>query len=229
MLPFVYNKGMNKIKNIKRLLILCIVALVFTSCTNKDIDVKPTKDVTDIKPTTTAAITPESNVDSDNVKDSENLKKKIEDFTEREKYLYENANDTPIQDFTLPDFDGTKHTLSDYKGSIVVLNFWAIGCPPCINELPDFNEVCKQDGVELITVAQKGVLGNNKDESGKFMEQFDAVGLWDEKLDTMNLYPSQYYPHSYIIDRQGIVRFATNALDKETLNELVTFCDEVYN
>ncbi len=145
---------------------------------------------------------------------------------DRQQYLYDNMNTIEMIDFTLPDFDGIEHNLSDYKGKIIVLNFWAIGCPPCVNELPDFNEVCTQEGVQLITVAQKNILGNVKDKSGEYIKQFDAINLWDETGNTMQLYPSQYYPHSYIIDRQGIVRFVINSASYELLDELVTFCDD---
>lgn len=206
------------------------MALLVSACTtNKDINVSPTKDIDDVvSPTVAPTDAPTDTVEDNNDNASEGLKKKISEFTEREKYMYENSNDTPIQDFTLPDFYGNDYTLSDYKGTIVILNFWAIGCPPCVNELPYFDEVGQKDGVQLITVAQKGVLGNEESSCKEFMTNFDALSLWDEKLDTMKLYPSQYYPHTYIIDRQGIVRFKINSVDKETLEELVKFCDEVY-
>lgn len=40
-------------------------------------------------------------------------------------------------DFTLPDLDGQPHTLSDYRGKWVVVNYWATWCPPCLEELPE--------------------------------------------------------------------------------------------
>ena len=42
-------------------------------------------------------------------------------------------------DFTLQDLDGKTHTLSDYRGKWVVVNFWATTCPPCIKEMPELS------------------------------------------------------------------------------------------
>jgi peroxiredoxin len=159
----------------------------------------------------------------------EDMKVDSSELSARELVLLNNINDVDMRDFTLPDFDGNEHSLSDYKGQIIILNFWAVGCPPCVNEMPDFNEVAKKEGVVLVTVAQKDILGNSKTESGEFISQYDTVALWDEDVSTMNIYPSQYYPHSYIIDGQGIIRFVINSADYELLSELVTFCDEVLN
>ena len=46
-------------------------------------------------------------------------------------------------DFTLPDIDGNLHSLSDYRGEWVIVNFWATWCAPCIKEIPDLIELSK--------------------------------------------------------------------------------------
>ncbi|MDE0310544.1 MAG: TlpA disulfide reductase family protein [Acidiferrobacterales bacterium] len=48
-----------------------------------------------------------------------------------------------IVDFTLPDIQGNLHSLSDYRGQWVIVNFWATWCAPCIKEIPELNEVSR--------------------------------------------------------------------------------------
>lgn len=47
------------------------------------------------------------------------------------------AANTAEDDFTLPDLDGQSHSLSDYRGKWVLVNYWATWCPPCLEELPE--------------------------------------------------------------------------------------------
>ena len=48
-----------------------------------------------------------------------------------------------VVDFTLPDINGKSHSLSDYRGQWVIVNFWATWCGPCIEEIPELIEVSK--------------------------------------------------------------------------------------
>lgn len=45
---------------------------------------------------------------------------------------------------TLPDADGEQHTLADWRGKVLVVNFWATWCPPCIKEIPEFSAVARR-------------------------------------------------------------------------------------
>lgn len=59
-------------------------------------------------------------------------------------------------DFTLPDIAGSSFSLTDLKGKVVILNFWATWCPPCKKEIPDFIELQQrygEKGLEIVGVA----------------------------------------------------------------------------
>ena len=49
-----------------------------------------------------------------------------------------------VENFTLKDLSGKSVSLNQFKGKVVVLNFWTSWCPPCRNEMPEFNEMSKE-------------------------------------------------------------------------------------
>jgi peroxiredoxin len=111
-------------------------------------------------------------------------------------------------DFAL-EMDGKAQHLSDYRGKVVVLNFWASWCPPCVEEAPALNRLQRH-------VAAKGgmVLGFSIDEDpaayDKFLKQFEInfptyrdVTVRDNKSKVMNGYGTTLIPETYVIDRHG--------------------------
>ena len=64
------------------------------------------------------------------------------------------SNAAPV--FTLPDVEGGSKTLTDYRGKVVMLNFWATWCGPCKREIPDFIEMqndFRDEGFEIVGVS----------------------------------------------------------------------------
>jgi len=126
----------------------------------------------------------------------------------------------PAPDFQLKDVDGHVVKLSDFKGKVVVLNFWAMWCPHCVHELPDFVELerkYKDRGLELIGVTMddyirlyKGALPPDPPLKAK-LKAFAAAKhmAYPILMDTAAVgesYPHSGLPATYVIDRSGVLR-----------------------
>jgi cytochrome c biogenesis protein CcmG, thiol:disulfide interchange protein DsbE len=110
------------------------------------------------------------------------------------------------KDFTLKDSDRTV-TLSQFRGQIVLLNFWATWCPPCVEEIPsmiDMQEHLRSRGVVVLGVS----IDVDDDAYHRFLKQrkvnFLTVRDPEQKIATM--YGTAGWPETYVIDRQGVMR-----------------------
>ena len=113
---------------------------------------------------------------------------------------------SPANDFTVKDSDRTV-SLNQLRGQVVVLNFWASWCAPCIAELPSMMEM--QDRLRNRGVTVLGVsIDVDGDAYHRFIQQrnvnFLTVRDPDQKV--AGMYGTSVWPESYIIDRQGVMR-----------------------
>jgi peroxiredoxin len=129
----------------------------------------------------------------------------------------------PAPEFTVRDLAGRAVSLADYKGKVLVLNFWATWCPPCRAEIPDFIQAYKElkpRGLEI--------LGLSLDNAppAKLREWIEAVGInYPVALATPQIVeayqPGDYVPATIIIDRKGWIRFRNvGAMDRDALARL---------
>jgi cytochrome c biogenesis protein CcmG/thiol:disulfide interchange protein DsbE len=109
-------------------------------------------------------------------------------------------------DFTVQDSD-RKVTLSQFRGNVVVLNFWATWCPPCVEELPSLMSMqarMKEKGVIVLGVSidvdADSYHGFLKDRNVNFLT------VRDPEQKSSGLYGTFGWPETYIIDRKGVMR-----------------------
>jgi peroxiredoxin len=118
--------------------------------------------------------------------------------------------DAQSLEFALTDLDGNTVRLSDYRGRIVFLNFWATWCEPCKRELPTFQQFMREQTGDSSPV----VLAVNVEESREQVQAFldeNGVGGFSVLLDTdaaiADTYGVVQIPVTYVIDADGLVRY----------------------
>jgi len=128
-------------------------------------------------------------------------------------------------DFKVKDIDGTQYRLSDYRGKVVVLNFWATWCPPCREEMPSMNQAHKKlrkDNVIILAIN----VGEDENTIFEFTGNYpvDFPLLMDQDGKVIKSYPVMGLPTTYIINPEGIVTHRTVGGrpwdDSKLLNEL---------
>jgi cytochrome c biogenesis protein CcmG, thiol:disulfide interchange protein DsbE len=113
---------------------------------------------------------------------------------------------TAAPDFTVVDSD-RKVTLSEFRGQIVVLNFWATWCQPCVEEVPSLVQMQRQmrnRGVTVLAVS----IDDSDDAYHSFLKNYnvDLLTVRDADKKSNTLYGTFKFPETYIIDRNGMVR-----------------------
>ncbi|WP_256336305.1 redoxin domain-containing protein [Paenibacillus sp. OK060] len=107
-------------------------------------------------------------------------------------------------EFTAVNSDGEQVKLSDYRGKVVMINFWASWCTPCVREMPKIKQIAQtyQNDVEALFVN----VGEAKGTIREFMEkqQFDFPVIIDVTGKVSGLYRITGLPATMIIDQEGI-------------------------
>lgn len=137
----------------------------------------------------------------------------------------------PAIDFILKDQYGNTHSLSDYKGKTIFLNFWATWCPPCRAEMPDIQKIYEtydtegDDALIVLGVAGPGY-GNEKSEEGikEFLDEngYTYPVLMDTTGELFSAYGIYSYPTTFMIDRDGnVFGYASGQLNEDMMKNII--------
>ncbi len=109
-------------------------------------------------------------------------------------------------DFVLKDMDGNPHSLKQYRGKVVVINFWATWCTPCLREMPSLQklyEAFQSKSLVVLAINQ----WEDEDRVFEFMGRLDPAPtftvLFDNDSKLSEIYQVQGLPSTYIINKQG--------------------------
>ena len=141
----------------------------------------------------------------------------------------------PAPDFTLVDQNGETHTLSDYKGKVVFLNFWATWCPPCKDEMPDIEALYEAQGFNAGDVVVLGIANPKTDEypnnsDGTVQDVTDFLSqngytypvVMDTTGEVFSAYGITAFPTTFMIDKDGnVFGYVRGGITRDIMDSIV--------
>ena len=136
----------------------------------------------------------------------------------------------PAPDFTLTDQYGETHTLSDYQGKTVFLNFWATWCGPCKMEMPDIQALYEEWDENAGDLVVLGVAGpgigreGSAEDIAAFLEEngYTYPVVMDDTGTLFYQYGISAYPTTFMIDPEGnVFGYVQGAVSREIMDDIV--------
>ena len=136
----------------------------------------------------------------------------------------------PAPDFTLTDQYGETHTLSDYQGQTVFLNFWATWCGPCKMEMPDIQALYEEWDENAGDLVVLGVAGpgigreGSAEDIAAFLEEngYTYPVVMDDTGMLFYQYGISAYPTTFMIDPEGnVFGYVQGAVSREVMDDIV--------
>lgn len=144
----------------------------------------------------------------------------------------EDSDSMRAYEFQLTDQYGKVHTLKEYEGKVIFLNFWATWCGPCRNEMPDIQKLYEEYGAqgETAEVAILGVAAPGMGQEGsrtdiiRFMEEngYTYPVLMDETGEMFSFYGISAFPTTFMIDRGGnLFGYVSGQLTEDIMRNII--------
>lgn len=110
-----------------------------------------------------------------------------------------------VPDFTLPDLDGKPVSLSQFKGTPVLVNLWASWCAPCVKEFPSLKRLVEHFHGKLVVLAVSH--DHSREDLDSFIKTFGGVPpgfviVWDKERKTSELFGTDQLPETYILSKE---------------------------
>jgi len=130
-------------------------------------------------------------------------------------------------DFSLQSLDNEDVSLSDFLGSVVILDFWASWCGPCKSTMPGLEDLTRELAPDVI------LLGVNLDRTAAAAASYLAANDFDAMIALYESYTAAYnvsqmyavsgIPKTYVIDRDGVIRYVGHpaSLPRQTIERLI--------
>jgi len=127
---------------------------------------------------------------------------------------------------SIPDLDGKPRNLSEWRGKVLVVNFWATWCPPCLKEIPEFMQMQEKWGGKGLQFV--GIAADQPEKVRQFAAKYRInYPILLGEMDVIQIArlagnAAGGLPFTVIIDRQGAwVRSESGALDESRLSKMV--------
>lgn len=156
-------------------------------------------------------------------KDNITKEKNEEDREEKKekKKITEATVGEEAPDFTLRNLDGKEVSLKDYRGKIVLINFWATWCEYCDKEMPDLQKLDKEND-DLVVLAVDVMEDEEKVKNYIKKGGYDFEVVLDEEGDVAKNYLISAFPTSYFVDKDGtLIGSVPGMMEYSQMNQIL--------
>ncbi|WP_282015941.1 TlpA family protein disulfide reductase [Marinifilum flexuosum] len=137
-------------------------------------------------------------------------------------------NGDKVPEFTVTTLDGKEVSIKDLKGKVVLINFFATWCGPCMKELPEVQKQLwpkfKDEKFAMVSIGRE----HTKDELTKWNQKkgFTFPIAPDPKREVYSKFASQYIPRNFIVDKTGKVIWQGVGFDQKELDQMIKAIQE---